>query len=159
MKTIEISEIEITDEILLIRNGELAGRLLPPAASLVASQPAPRPEVGDAKENPSHFVVAQPDDAMDKEIAAYEAQHQELIQHYLGQYVALHNGEVVDHDADRRALRSRINTKYPKKIVLVRKVEAELLRTIYVRSPKVRRAVSLFWMDRWLPAKLGFENF
>ena len=38
--------------------------------------------------------------AMQREIAAYEAMHSTLVPQFLGYYVAIHQGHLVDHDLD-----------------------------------------------------------
>ena len=78
---------------------------------------------------------------MEREIAAYEAMHAELWQQYPNRYVAIHQGQVVDHDADVVALVKRKRKKYANKVVLVRQVLPELPKPLIFRSPRfVRRA-------------------
>jgi len=147
MKTIEITEVDlnqwvnqtkIVDEILLVRKGEQVARLLPPQATAASStQQVGRP-AASVQPLPKFFVAAE-GDVMEREIAAYEAQHQALIDKHLGQYVAIHGGDVIDYDDDRSRLRARINANYPNVIVLVRKVESELPGPIHVRSPEMNR--------------------
>ena len=147
MKTIEITEVDlnqwvsqtkIVDEILLVRQGEQVARLLPPQATIASSrQQVGRPAV-PVQQLPKFFAAAEGDD-MEREIAAYEAQHQALLDKHLGQYVAIHQGDVIDYDDDRSRLRARISTNYPDVIVLVRKVESALPGPIRIRSPKVSR--------------------
>lgn len=49
---------------------------------------------------------------LDREIAAYEKQHPILKQTYLGQWVAIHQGQLVDHDPDEPSLYRRIRANY-----------------------------------------------
>lgn len=65
----------------------------------------------------------EPTDPMDQEIAAYEQLHPQLKERYLGQYVAIHQGEVVDSDRDLGTIAERIEAKYADGITLIRKVE------------------------------------
>ncbi|MBU6352275.1 MAG: hypothetical protein KGS73_19250 [Chloroflexi bacterium] len=76
------------------------------------------------------------DEAVDQEIAAYHRLHSDLWRKYPGQHVAIHNGRLVDHDADGLALSHRIYSRYPDTFVLVRQVEAQPERVIQLRSPR-----------------------
>jgi uncharacterized protein YfaT (DUF1175 family) len=72
------------------------------------------------------------------ESVAFEKLHAQLITEYLGQYVALHNGEVVDHDEDVRALHLRIRKRFGRTPVLLRRVSQEIEPPDLVfRSPKL----------------------
>lgn len=70
-----------------------------------------------------------------KERAAYEILHPSLVSDYLGQYVAIFQGELVDSDQDVTQLNERVRTKFPDAVILITKVEAEPIRTLYFRSP------------------------
>ena len=63
--------------------------------------------------------------AMKKEIEAYKAMHPELVKKYLGQYVAIYQGRLVDHDAYPVALHQRITAAFPHKTVLSCLVQEE----------------------------------
>ena len=78
-------------------------------------------------------------DAADLEMQAYIELHPTLKEAFLGQYVAIYQGKLIDHDMDRRALYTRIVTKYPNDFVWLSKVEAEPLRTLVFRSPRFDR--------------------
>jgi hypothetical protein len=58
---------------------------------------------------------------------------------YLGQYVAVLNGQVVDHDADQGALFIRIRRRYPNTPVLITEAEARRPREFVIRSPRLER--------------------
>jgi hypothetical protein len=77
--------------------------------------------------------------AMKKEIEAYKAMHPELVKKYLGQYVAIYQGRLVDHDADPIALHRRITAEFPNKTVLSRLVREEAEPVLYMRSPHLER--------------------
>lgn len=64
--------------------------------------------------------------------------HAELAEKYLGQYVAIHNGKVVDHDDDFQSLHSRIRQRFGGQPVLLRCVEAEPERVLVICSPRYR---------------------
>lgn len=72
------------------------------------------------------------------ETHVYESLHPQLVQQYLGEYVAVHNGIVVDHDIDVRELHLRIRAKFGQMPILLRQVtETVQLPEIVVRSPKL----------------------
>lgn len=67
-----------------------------------------------------------------EESRIYRQRHAELKEEYLGQYVAMHDGRVVDHDADFQVLRQRVRQRFehiPVMITLVEKTaEQSLIR-------------------------------
>jgi hypothetical protein len=75
--------------------------------------------------------------AMQHEVAAFEATHSQLWQQYPYQYVATHQGIVVDHDVDELALVERIDEQYPETVVLIRQVLPELPQILTFRSPRL----------------------
>ena len=74
---------------------------------------------------------------MEQETAVFWANHLQLLSQYEGQYVAMYQGEVVDHDPDRLALVARIDEKYGDAIVLIKKVTAETEPDVHFRSPRL----------------------
>ncbi len=76
---------------------------------------------------------------LDKEIAAYEALHVELRQKYLGQWVAINNQRLVDHDSDRLALYRRTRAKYGHTSVLLREVTEQPQEEVWLRTPSTVR--------------------
>lgn len=56
------------------------------------------------------------------ESKAFRSMHAELLQRYKGEYVAVHNGEVVDHDVNLGALNRRIRARYGCLAVLLQQV-------------------------------------
>ncbi len=77
--------------------------------------------------------------AMKTEIAAYEAMHAELAKQFLGQYVAIYQGKLIDHDVDPFALHQRIVEQYAGKVVLSRKVQQQAAPVLHMRSPRLER--------------------
>lgn len=118
-------------EVVIMQNGRPVARLLPYAE--MASQDEVTPP------DMPRFHVPSEGDKMDAEIAAYEAQYKMLIDTYLNQYVAFHQGELIDHDTDRQALLSRIDHQHPHETILIRKVEETLPQPLKVRSPRLRK--------------------
>jgi len=78
---------------------------------------------------------------IDREMEAYRAMHAQLKQRFLGEYVAVHNGELVDHDADRRALSRRVRQEYGGAAVLITPVEEKPEREFLILSPRFERGV------------------
>lgn len=60
----------------------------------------------------------------------YRRRHAELKGRYLGQYIAMHNGQVVDHDPDFRTLRRRVRQRFQRTPVMITKVEDVADRTL-----------------------------
>lgn len=75
--------------------------------------------------------------AMLREQAAYLAMHSLLLEQYEGKFVAIFQGQVVDHDQDELALVRRINRDYPEEVVMVKQVTEEPDRVLHFRSPRL----------------------
>lgn len=58
-----------------------------------------------------------------EESQIYQRRHAELKAQYLGQYIAMHNGQVVDHDSDFVALRQRVRQQFRHISVMITLVE------------------------------------
>lgn len=58
-----------------------------------------------------------------EESQLYRRQHAELKIHYLGQYIAMRHGQVVDHDPDCQALRRRVRQRFEDTPVMITLVE------------------------------------
>ncbi len=71
-----------------------------------------------------------------RERAAYEEMHTSLLPDYLGQYVALYRGELIDSDTDVVILNERVRAKYPDELIMITKVEQKPQRTVDLRSPR-----------------------
>jgi hypothetical protein len=75
--------------------------------------------------------------ALLQESAAFQAMHSDLLLKYAGAYVAVYNGQVIDHDADQLALVLRIEDQYRDAPVLIKQVTPDLNETYHVRSPRL----------------------
>ena len=53
----------------------------------------------------------------------YRQQHADLKTHFLGQYIAMHSGRVVDHDTDLQTLRRRVHERFGRTPVMITLVE------------------------------------
>jgi glutamyl-tRNA reductase len=73
------------------------------------------------------------------EAEAFRSMHGTLAEKYLGQYVAIHGGKVVDSDEDFQALHRRIRQRFGRQPVLLRQVETEPERVLTFRSPRLQR--------------------
>lgn len=69
-----------------------------------------------------YFSVHPQRHLMLQEQKAFDSMLEELRAKYLGLYVAVHKGVVVDHDDDITALSNRAEERYPDKAVLIRQV-------------------------------------
>jgi hypothetical protein len=74
--------------------------------------------------------------AIEREQAAFQALLPQILVQNEGQYVALHQGQVVDHDADRAALVIRLDQTHPDSVVLVKRVTADPKRVLRVPSSR-----------------------
>jgi predicted transcriptional regulator len=79
---------------------------------------------------------AEPNEAVERERQAYIAMHNALKAQYLGKYVAIYGGELIDWDDDELALYLRIDAQYPDDFVWLTKVEEEPISTLVFRSPR-----------------------
>lgn len=74
---------------------------------------------------------------IDREQRIYESRHGELLAQYRGRYIAMRNGQVIDHDADRLALRRRVRKQHGNKAIFFTLVEDDPVQTIWMRSPQL----------------------
>ena len=85
------------------------------------------------------FHVSKDSSIMEREVAAYEAMHAQLWQQYPNQYIAVHQGEVVDYDSNKVTLLSRIRKQYGNQVVLIRQVLPDLPKPFVFRSVRLVR--------------------
>jgi len=74
---------------------------------------------------------------MEQNVEAYKAMHGELVERYLEQYVAICDGQLIDHDLDPVALLQRVRDRHPDQVILRRKVELTPERELGVRHPRI----------------------
>ncbi len=77
--------------------------------------------------------------AMTREEAAYRVMHTQLMDRHAGEYVAIFQGQLIDHDQDELALFHRIEDKYPDDVVLLKKVLPWPEPDLHFRSPRLAR--------------------
>lgn len=80
-----------------------------------------------------------------REIEAFHRLHPMLWSNYAGEYAAVHNGQLVDHDSDRAALLERIAQNFPNIFVLIRPIreEPEIIHMGWRLSAAIKRQKSL----------------
>jgi hypothetical protein len=71
-----------------------------------------------------------------KEADAFRNLHPELMVKYPGEYVAIYQGQVIDHDTDQLALFLRIDEQFPHTPVLIQQVLPEPEEVYTIRSPR-----------------------
>lgn len=81
-------------------------------------------------------------DKIRAETESFEAQYQSLLSQYLNQYVAFHNGQVIDHDVDLRALHLRVFARLGHTPVLLKQVTRAAKRELIFRSPRFDRGTT-----------------
>ena len=79
------------------------------------------------------------DKIINREFEHYVAKHADLKAKYLGQHVAIHNGEVVDHGDDAMALVRRVRQRFGQTPILVTQVEEKPIPEFIIRSPRLVR--------------------
>jgi predicted DNA-binding protein len=77
------------------------------------------------------------DQKLEAETQAFERLHPQLVQQYLGQFVAIHEGQVVDVDADFGVLFLRMQKQLGDIVVLIRQVRTEPVLELRAPSPRL----------------------
>ncbi|MCZ7674147.1 MAG: hypothetical protein M5U34_46990 [Chloroflexi bacterium] len=79
------------------------------------------------------------------EETAYRAQHNQLLAHYEGKFIALHDGQVIDSDLDEMKLYLRVRSQYPFLGILIKRVASEIDEVWFTRSPRLERYHRQVW--------------
>ena len=74
---------------------------------------------------------------LQSEMEAFQAQLPDLLTRYGDQFVALHEGQVIDHDTDLRTLHGRVYARMGSVPVLLQKVTEAPIPDIHVRGPRL----------------------
>jgi hypothetical protein len=74
-----------------------------------------------------------------EEAVRFQEKHAELLTHYAGEYIAMQNGEVLDHGPDLRNLYLRIKNRYTNVPVLITQVTENPKPVYNLRSPQLAR--------------------
>ena len=83
------------------------------------------------------YLHAEASQILKRETLAFRALHAELLDKHPGEYVAIHQGQVIDHDPKLGEMYMRIDEQYPDEVILLKQVQTEIERVFMVRSPKV----------------------
>jgi hypothetical protein len=81
------------------------------------------------------------DEKFEAEAEAYEQMHPRLVEQYLGQYVAIHEGQVVGHDPDFETLFLAMNEKYEGIPIFFHKVTELPILELRGPSPRLEQSV------------------
>ena len=79
------------------------------------------------------------DEALAQEAQAWDSLYPMLKEKYPGQYVAIHQGQILDVDEDALSLNRRVRTNHPNKTIWVSRVEEEPFPEIFMRSPHLEK--------------------
>jgi len=81
-----------------------------------------------------YYFRARQREKIHQEIEAYEAMHPILWKRMPGEWVAIHNQQLIDHDTDDVALHRRIRAQYGRTSILIRRVKESPVEEIWIRS-------------------------
>jgi len=74
---------------------------------------------------------------LQRESEAFCAMHAELFDKYPGQFVAIHQGRVIDWDKDQLELYTRLDEQYPDTPILIKQILPEPEEVYTFRSPRI----------------------
>ena len=86
------------------------------------------------------YLEAQEEEAIHGETEAFWQQHEDLLARFPDQYVAMRQGQVVDHDHDVSHLEARVRTRFGLLPVLIAPVKPTPLREIRWRGGRIEHA-------------------
>ena len=67
----------------------------------------------------------------------FRTQHAQLLDQYAGKFIAMHEGRVIDSDADELTLYLRIRQRFPMVGILIKQVTPDLEEVWVMRSPRL----------------------
>ena len=85
------------------------------------------------------YIVQTSREKIRRETEAFNEQLESFLVMYPGRYVAIHNGQVIDHDPDLRTLHLRVFDRLGHTPVLLKQVTTEPERELVFRSPRLER--------------------
>lgn len=74
---------------------------------------------------------------MQQQVVAFNAMRETLLAQFAGEFVALKEGQVIDHDADQWALAERVEKQYATEVVLIKQVLPDSPSVLHFRSPRM----------------------
>lgn len=74
---------------------------------------------------------------MQQQVAAFDAMREKLLAQFAGEFVALKEGRVVDHDTDQLALAERVSQQHATEVVLIKQVLPDSPSVLHFRSPRM----------------------
>ncbi len=77
------------------------------------------------------------DQKLEAEARVFERMHSQLVEQYLGQFVAVHDSQVVDADVDFEALFLRLQNRFGDIPILIRLVGANPILELRAPSPRL----------------------
>jgi hypothetical protein len=77
------------------------------------------------------------DEKIEAEAQAFEEMYETLKEQYFGQFVAVHNGQVVDADANFETVFLRVQARFGRIPILIRCVGEEPTVELHFRSPRL----------------------
>jgi hypothetical protein len=83
------------------------------------------------------YIREEADRKIEQEEVHYKAQHARLLQSHAGQYIAMHEGQVIDTDNNQWELYLRIRKIYPTTGILIKKVTPQVETVFHMRSPRL----------------------
>jgi hypothetical protein len=132
----ETMDVTIRLPQVLVERAREAGLFVGPRmAELVASELA-RIQPAEIRKNDGA------EQKMRREKDAFVAQQADLRQRYPGEYIAMHNGQVLDHDRDLSELHRRVYVAIGTVTVLLKQVDQPVDRDLFLRSPRLERTAS-----------------
>jgi uncharacterized protein DUF5678 len=87
------------------------------------------------------YLRAHQRDVIARETAAFERMHAELLSSHRGQWVAIHDGQLVDCDADLHSVHARVRQRYGRTPVLLTQVLDEPIQVLHWRTPSTGRRI------------------
>jgi hypothetical protein len=83
------------------------------------------------------YLARRHDEKISQESERFRTMHSQLYAKYTGQYVAMRDGKVLDHDADVAILHQRIYKRFGHAPILIAPVTAEPLPEFRIRRPRL----------------------
>lgn len=84
-----------------------------------------------------HYLRQEAEKKIRREEQHFRVQHEQLLDQYAGQFIAMHEGKIVDSDSDELALYLRIRQRFPMVGVLIKQVTPNLEEVWVMRSPRL----------------------